>query len=81
MYQIIYNNKLKHKCTLAALDPTPLYLAPIQAKGYFSLRDTCLDLYSYLSILRVLYLAAYGTLGHLSVLCSVGQLPTYIIQC
>ena len=72
MHQAVYNNKLEHKCTLAPLDPRVLYVGPIQAKGYLSVKNTYLDLYSYLSVLCVLCPAACGTAGYLSVLCSVG---------
>ena len=53
----------------------------IQAKGNLSLKYTCLDLYSCLSILCALCQAAYGAIGHLSVLCSAKQLPTHAVQC
>ena len=63
------------------LDPRLLYVGPIQPKGqYLSLRDTCLDPYSYLSVLCVLCLAAYGAARYLSILCSVRQLPTRTMQ-
>ena len=81
MHQVVYNNKLEHKCTLTPLDPRPLYIGLIQAKGYLSLRDTCPDLYSYLSILCVLCLAICDTTGHLSVLCSARQLSMRTMQC
>ena len=81
MHQIIYNNRLENKCTLTPLDPRLLYEGPIQAKGHLSIRDTCQDSYSYLSVLCALCLAACGGAGHLSVLCSVGQLPTRAMQC
>ena len=42
--------------------------------------DTCPDLYSYLSILCILCLAAISDAGHLSVLCSVRQLPKRTVQ-
>ena len=35
MHQVIYNNKLEHKCTLTPLDPRLLYI------GLYMLRDTC----------------------------------------
>ena len=83
MHQIVYNKKLEHKYTLIPLDPRLLNIGPIQAKGELSFRDTCLDLYSYkvlLSVLCVLCLAESSDAGYLSVLCSIGQLPTRITQ-
>ena len=75
MFQVIYNYKLDHKCALTPLDPRLLYVSPILAKRHPSVRETCLYLYSYLSVLCVLCLAACDTSGQLSVLCSVSQLP------
>ena len=80
MYQVVYNNNLELKCTLTPLDPRLLYIGPIQAKGHLSLRDTCRDSYSYLSVLCVLFIAACGAARHLSVLCSVMQFPNRTIQ-
>ena len=34
MHQVVYNNKLKHNCTLTELDPKLLYIGP------YTLRDT-----------------------------------------
>ena len=78
--QIIYNNKLEHKYTLTPLAPKSLCIGPIQAKEYLSIRNTCVDPYSCLSILCILYLAPYNAARHLFVLCSVGQLLTRITQ-
>ena len=36
MHQVVYNNKLEHKYTLTPLDPKPLYVGPIRAKGHLS---------------------------------------------
>ena len=36
MHQVVYNNKLEHKCTLTQLDLRLLYVGP------YTLRDTCL---------------------------------------
>ena len=36
IHQVVYNNKLEHKCTLTLLDPRLLYISP------YMLRDTCL---------------------------------------
>ena len=80
MHQVIYKNKLETKYTLTPIDPRLLYVGAIRSKGYLSFRDTCTELYSYQSVLCVLYLAACGAKGHLSVLYSVGQLPTGITQ-
>ena len=44
-------------------------------------KDTCPDLYSYLSVLCVLYLAAFSDAGHLLVLRSLGLLPIHTMQC
>ena len=52
MHQVVYNNKLEHKCTLTPLNPRLLYVGP------YTLRDTCPDSYSCLSVLCVLCLAA-----------------------
>ena len=73
--------KLEHKYTLTPLDPRMLYLGPIQAKRYLFVRDTYPDLYGYLSVLCILYLAACGTVRHLSNLCRVGKLPMHTMQC
>ena len=35
MHQVVYNNKLEHKCTLAPLDCRLLYV------GLYMLKDTC----------------------------------------
>ena len=48
MHQVVYNNKLEHKCTLTPLDPRLLYV------GLYTLRDTCPDSYNHLSVLCVL---------------------------
>ena len=80
MHQVIYNNKLEHKCTLTPLNPRLLYVVPIQAMEHLSIRYTSPDLYIYLSVLCALYLAACGAAGHLSVLCNVGQLWTSAMQ-
>ena len=80
MHQVIYNNKLEHKCTLMPLDRRPLNVGPIRAKGHLSIRNTCPELYSCLSVLCVLCLAACIVAGHLSVLCNVGQLPMRTMQ-
>ena len=80
MHLVVYNNKLEHKYTLTPIDPRLLYIGPIQANRYLSVRYSCLDLYSYLSVLCVLSLAACSNTGHLSVQCSVGQLLVRITQ-
>ena len=80
MHQGIFNNKLEHEFTLTTLDPRLLYVGPIQAKRYLSIRDTCPELYSCLFVLYILCLAACNAAKHLSVLCSVGQLLTCINQ-
>ena len=80
MYQVIYSSKLENKCTLTPLDPRLLCVGPKQAKGHLSFRGTCLDLYSYLSGLCVLCLAACSAAGHLSVLYSARQLPICTMQ-
>ena len=36
MHQVIYNNKLEHKCTLTPLDPRLLYVSP------YTLKNTCI---------------------------------------
>ena len=81
MHQVIYNNKLEHKCTLTLLDTRVLYVGPIQAKGHLFVRNTCPDSYSYLSVLCILCLAACGAARHLSIPCSVGQFPSRTMQC
>ena len=35
MYQVVYNNKLEHKCSLTPLDPRLLYVDP------YTLKDAC----------------------------------------
>ena len=83
MYQVVYNNKLEHKCTLTPLYPRLLYVGPIQGKGHLSFRDTYTDSYSYkgpLPVLFVLCLAAFSNAGHLSVLYSIWQLLIRIMQ-
>ena len=35
MHQVVYNNKLEHKCTLILLDPRLFYVGP------YKVRDTC----------------------------------------
>ena len=74
------HNKLEHKYTLITLDPRLLYVGPIQSRGHLSFRETCPDSYNYLSVLCVLPLAACSDAGHLSIPCSVGQLPTHTMQ-
>ena len=81
MHKVIYNSKLDHNCTLTLLDPRSPYVSPIYAKGHLSVSNTCPESYSCLSILCVLYLDADDAAGHLSVLCSVRQLPTHTMQC
>ena len=80
MHQDLYKNKLEYKYSLTLLDPRLLYIDPIQVKGHLSIRETCPELYSSLSVLCVLCLAAFNAKEHLSVLCSVGQLPTHTMQ-
>ena len=80
MHKVVYNNKLEHKYTLTPIPPRLLYLGPTPAKGHLSFRDTYPDSYSYLSVLSVLYLAAYSNARHLSILCSIGQLLTHTMQ-
>ena len=79
--KVVYDSKLENKCTVTPLDPRLLYVGPIQDKGYLYIMDTCAELYSCLSVLYVLYLAACDTARHLSILCIVGQLPTCTMQC
>ena len=81
MHKVIYNNKLKYNSTLLSFNPRPLYVGPIQTKGHLSFKDTCQDLYSYLSVTCVIYLAEYGAARHLSILCSVRKLLTHTMQC
>ena len=81
MHQVVYNNKLERKCTLILLNPRPLYICPIRAKGHPSIRNICRKSYSSLSILYVLCLTACDAAGHLSVLCSVMQFLTHTMQC
>ena len=54
MHQVIYNNKLEHKCTLTPLDPRLLYVGPYTLRDTLSFRDTCPDSYNCLSVLCVL---------------------------
>ena len=68
MYQVVYNKKLQHKCILILLNPRLLYIGLIQAKGHLSFMDTCPDSYSYVSVICILYLAAFDAAGHLSIL-------------
>ena len=61
MHQVVYNNKLEHKCTLTPLEPRLLYVGPYTLRDTCPLGDTCPDSYSRLSVLCVLcvlYLAA-----------------------
>ena len=51
MHQVIYNDKLEHKCILTPLGPRLLYIGPIKAKSHLSFRDTCPDSYSNLFVL------------------------------
>ena len=81
MHQVVYNNKLELKCNSTPLDPRLLYVGQVQTKGYLFFRGTYSDLYSYLSVLCVLCLAACGAAQYLSMLCSVGQLLTHTMQC
>ena len=50
-------------------------------KAQSKLRDTCPDLYSYVSILCVPCLAACSNAGQLSILCSIRQLSMRTMQC
>ena len=81
MHHVVYNNKLKHKCTLIPLDPRLFYVSAIQDKRHLSFRDTCPDLYNYLSVPCVLCLAACSAVEHLSVLYGIRQLALHTIQC
>ena len=78
MHQVIYNNKLKHKCTLIPLDPRLLYIGLYMLRGTFPLgipvwicTAACLY-YIYYIQLHILLLF---------VLCGVGQLLTRTRQC
>ena len=66
MHQVIYIKKLECKCTITQFDPRFIYIGAIQAKGYLSFRDTCLS--------------ACSDARHISILCSIGQLPMHISQ-
>ena len=63
MHQVFYNKKLEYKCTLTTLDPRPIYIGPIQAKGHLSIKDTCTMFYSCLSVLCELFLAVCNAAG------------------